>query len=43
MLDMFCLKISTEHPDIPSLNIEKIMEKQFSDEFIEDKIKTILE
>lgn len=43
MLDMFCLKISTEHPDIPSLNIEKIMEKQFSDEFTEDKIKTILE
>lgn len=43
MLNMFCSKISSEHPDIPPLNIEETIEEQFSDEFIEDKIKTILE
>ena len=43
MMNLFCSKINLEHPDVSPINIEKIMEEQFSDEFIENKIKRILE
>ena len=43
MLNMFCSKISSEHPEMPSPNIEEFIERQFSDEYIENKINTILE
>ena len=43
MLNMFCSKISSEHPEMSPPNIEEFIERQFSDEYIEDKINTILE
>lgn len=42
MLDMFCSKVSLEHPEMPPPNIEEFIERQFSDEYIENKINTIL-
>ena len=43
MLDMFCLKISSEHPEISPPNMKELIERQFSDEYIENKINSILE
>ena len=41
--DMFCAKITAEHPELPPLNIKETVEKLSSDEFIETKIKNVLE
>ena len=41
--DMFCAKITAEHPELPPLNIKETVEKLSSDEFIESKIKSVLE
>lgn len=43
IMDMFCAKITIEHPELPSLNIKETVEKLSSDEFIENKINNILE
>lgn len=43
MLNMFCSKVSSEHPEMSPPNIEEFIERQFSDEYIENKINTILE
>lgn len=43
MLDMFCSKINLEHPEMSPPNIEEFIERQFSDEYIENKINSILE
>ena len=43
MLEIFCSRISLEHPEMASPNIEEFIERQFSDEYIETKINTILE
>lgn len=43
IMDMFCAKITTEHPELPPLNIKETVEKLSSDEFIESKIKSVLE
>ena len=40
---MFCAKITAEHPELPPLNIKETVEKLSSDEFIESKIKSVLE
>ena len=42
MMDMFCAKITTEHPELPPLNIKETVEKLSSDEFIDNKIKNVL-
>lgn len=42
IIDMFCAKINTEHPELPPLNIKETIEKLSSDEFINNKIKNIL-
>ena len=42
MIDMFCLKINSEHPEMTPPNIEELMNRQFSDEYIENKINSIL-
>lgn len=42
IMDMFCAKITTEHPEFPPLNIKETVEKLSSDEFIESKIKNVL-
>lgn len=43
IMDMFCAKITAEHPELPPLNIKETVEKLSSDEFIENKIKSVLE
>ena len=43
MMDMFCAKIATEHPELPPFNIKEIVENLSSDEYIENKIKNVLE
>lgn len=43
IMDMFCAKITSEHPELPPINIKETVEKLFSDEFIEAKIKNVLE
>lgn len=43
IMDMFCAKINTEHPELPPFNIKETIEKLSSDEFIEAKIKSVLE
>ena len=43
MMDMFCAKINTEHLELPPFNIKEIVEKLSSDEYIENKIKNVLE
>ena len=43
MMDMFCAKITTEHPELPPFNIKEIVENLSSDEYIETKIKNVLE
>ena len=34
IMDMFCAKITAEHPELPPLNIKETVEKLSSDEFI---------
>ena len=43
IMDMFCAKITAEHPELPPLNIKETVEKLSSDEFIDNKIKNVLE
>lgn len=43
IMDMFCARITAEHPELPPLNIKETVEKLSSDEFIESKIKSVLE
>ena len=43
MMDMFCAKITTEHPEFSPFNIKETVEKLSSDEFIDNKIKNVLE
>lgn len=43
IMDMFCAKITTEHPELPPFNIKETVEKLSSDEYIESKIKKVLE
>ena len=43
MMGMFCAKITTEHPELPPFNIKEIVENLSSDEYIENKIKNVLE
>ena len=42
IMNMFCAKITVEHPELPPLNIKETVEKLSSDEFIENKINSIL-
>lgn len=42
IIDMFCAKITTEHPELPPFNIKETVEKLSSDEFIDNKIKNVL-
>lgn len=42
IMDMFCAKITTEHPELPPFNIKETIEKLSSDEFIDKKIKNVL-
>lgn len=42
IMDMFCAKITTEHPELPPLNVKETIEKLSSDEFIDNKIKNVL-
>lgn len=37
------VKITTEHSELPPFNIKETIEKLSSDEFIETKIKSVLE
>lgn len=43
MLNMFCSKVSSEYPEMSPPNIEEFIENQFSNEYIENKINSILE
>ena len=42
IMDMFCAKITTEHPDLPPFNMKETIERLSSDEFINNKIKSVL-
>ena len=42
MMDIFCAKITTEHPELPPFNIKETVEKLSSDEYIDNKIKNVL-
>ena len=42
IMDMFCAKINTEHPELPPFNMKETIEKLSSDEFINNKIKNVL-
>lgn len=42
IMDMFCAKITTEHPELPPFNMKETIEKLSSDEFIDNKIKNVL-
>ena len=42
IMDMFCTKITAEHPELPPFDIKETVEKLSSDEFIETKIKSVL-
>ena len=42
MMDMFCAKIITEHPELPPFNIKETVENLSSDEYIDNKIKNVL-
>lgn len=42
IMDMFCTKIATEHPELPPLNVKETIERLSSDEFINNKIKSVL-
>ena len=43
IMDMFCANINTKHTELPTFNIKETVDKLSSDEFIENKIKNILE
>ena len=43
IMDMFCAKITTEHPELPPFNMKETIDKLSSDEYIENKIKNVLE
>lgn len=42
MIDMFCAKITTEHPELPPFNMKETIDKLSSDEYIDNKIKNVL-
>ena len=42
IMDMFCAKITTEHPELPPFNMKETIEKLSSDEFVDNKIKNVL-
>lgn len=42
MMDMFCAKITTEHPELPPFNMKETIDKLSSDEYINNEIKNIL-
>lgn len=42
MIDMFCTKITTEHPELPPFNMKETIDKLSSDEYIDNKIKNVL-
>lgn len=42
IMDMFCAKITTEHPELPPFNMKETIERLSSDEFIDNKIKNVL-
>ena len=42
MMDMFCAKITTEHPELPPFNIKETIDKLSLDEYIDNKIKNVL-
>lgn len=43
LMNMFCSKVNSENPKLSALDINKTIENMTSDEFIEDKIKKVLE
>ena len=42
IMDMFCAKIITEHPELPPFNMKETIDKLSSDEYIDNKIKNVL-
>jgi hypothetical protein len=42
IMDMFCAKITTEHSELPPFNMKETIERLSSDEFIDNKIKSVL-
>ena len=42
IMDMFCAKITTEHPELPPFNMKETIEKLSSDEFFDNKIRNVL-
>lgn len=42
MMDMFCAKITTEHPELSPFNMKETIDKLSSDEYIDNKIKNVL-
>ena len=42
VMDMFCAKITTEHPELPPFNTKETIDKLSSDEYIDNKIKNVL-
>lgn len=43
IMDMFCAKITTEHPEFPPFNLEETLDSITSDKYIENKINQILD
>lgn len=42
IMDMFCAKITNEHPELPPFNMKETIEKLSSDEFVDNKIRNVL-
>lgn len=42
VMDMFCAKLTTEHPELPPFNTKETIDKLSSDEYIDNKIKNVL-
>lgn len=43
IMDMFCAKITTEHPEFPPFDLEETLDSITSDKYIENKINQLLD
>lgn len=43
LINIFCSKVNLENPKLPALDINQVIEDMTSDEFVDNKIKKVLE
>lgn len=42
LFEIFCSKMDSEHPDLPKLDVNEVVNNFLTDEYIEEKFKKIL-